>query len=49
VSSLDPDLLFEIKDLIKRLPQSGKYEALKTRIMSEFQACEDKHLKELFN
>jgi len=28
MSFLDPDLLLEIKDLIKKLPQSGKYEAL---------------------
>jgi len=39
LSSLNPDKssrLLEIKDLIKRPPQSGKYEALKERIMSEF-------------
>jgi len=48
VSSLDLDLLLEIKDLIKNPPQSGKYEALKARIMSEFQASEDKCWKELF-
>jgi len=49
VSSLDPDLLFEIKDLIKNPPQSGKYKALKARIMSDFQISEGRRLKELLN
>jgi len=49
MSSLDPDLLLEIKDLIKRPLQSGKYETLKARIMSESQASEGEHLKELFD
>jgi len=49
VSSLDPDLLLEIKDLIKNFPQSGKYKALKAQIMSEFQVqvSEGRCLKEL--
>jgi len=38
--SSDPDILLEIKDLMKNLPQSSKNEALKARIMSEFQVNE---------
>jgi len=49
VSSLDPDFLLEIKDLIKRPPQSVKYKALKARIMSEFQVINGERLKELLN
>jgi len=49
VSSLDPDLLLEIKNYIKRPPQSGKYEALKVRIIFEFQDSENECLKELLD
>jgi len=37
------------KDLIKNLPQSGNYEALKARIMSEFQLSEAKRWKGLLD
>ena len=49
VQALDASVLAEVSELITNPPDNNKYEALKTRILNEFQDSEEKRLKALLN
>lgn len=49
VQALDASVLAEVSELITNPPENGKYDALKTRILTEFQDSEEKRLKTLLN
>jgi len=49
LQALDASVLAEVSELVINPPESGKYEALKARILSEFQESEEKRLKTLLN
>jgi len=47
--SLDTNILAELSELVTNPSQNGKYEALKTHLLSKFQDSEEKRLRTLFN
>ncbi|XP_039313514.1 uncharacterized protein LOC120359582 [Solenopsis invicta] len=49
LQSFDADVISEVSELVTNPPANGKYEALKTRILAEFQDSEEKRLKTLLN
>lgn len=49
VQALDASVLSEVSELITNPPNDGKYETLKTKILSEFQVSEEKRLKTLLS
>lgn len=49
VQALDAAVLSQVSDIITNSPENGKYEALKAKILREFQDSEKKRLKTLLN
>lgn len=49
VSSIDPDTLSSVSDILLNPPISGKYDALKTRLIAEFSASENEQIRQLIS
>lgn len=49
ISVLDADTLKQISDLVRAPPESGKYNAIKTQLISRFADSHDKRLHKLLN
>ncbi|XP_031634667.1 uncharacterized protein LOC116347975, partial [Contarinia nasturtii] len=47
IASLDPKYLATVSDLVRNPPDTNKYESLKTRLISEFTASDQRKLRVL--
>lgn len=49
ISSIDPETLSSVSDILFAPPETDKYEALKTRLITEFSASENEQMRRLIS